>query len=88
MLIARGDVDLAIESCDRALGVDEIARRVGRGEAMRWKGHALRRRGDVAEARRWYIRALSLFFALGAKREENEVREELGRLEKRLEARS
>lgn len=45
-------------------------------------------RGDVAEARRWYIRALSLFFALGAKREENEVREELGRLEKRLEARS
>ena len=123
LLVARGDLMPAIESCDRALTVyEQLGDEVGRGEALRWKGHALRRagngdlaerlltesvriahrtharlleaesarelgslrgeRGDVPEARRWYIRALSLFFELGAKREEAEVRDELGRLER------
>jgi tetratricopeptide (TPR) repeat protein len=123
LLVARGDIGPAIESCDRALGVyEQLGDEVGRGEALRWKGHALRRTGDtqlaerlltesvriahraharlleaesarelgalrgelgdVAEARRWYIRALTLFFELGAKREESDVRDELGRLER------
>jgi len=123
LLIARGDLRSAIASCDRALAMyAQLGHEVGRGEALRWKGHALRRTGDsqlaeqlltesvriahraharlleaesarelgalrgaigdVAEARRWYIRALTLFFELGAKREESEVRDELGRLER------
>jgi hypothetical protein len=54
-------------------------------ESARELGALRGERGDIPEARRWYIRALSLFFELGAKREESEVRDELGRLEKRSE---
>ena len=123
LLIERGDLTLAIESCDQALAVfEQLGDEVGRGEALRWKGHALRRdgnaadaerflgeavriahrtharlleaegarelaairgdAGDLPEARRWYIRALTLFFELGAKREEAEVREQLAHLER------
>jgi len=51
-------------------------------EAARELGALRGDAGDVAEARHWYLRALTLFFELGAKREETEVREELGRVER------
>ncbi len=47
----RGAVEDAIAKCDLALSVySEIGDEVGRGEALRWKGHGLRLRRRFAEA--------------------------------------
>lgn len=55
---AQGDFADAIANCDLALSIyAEFGDDIGRGEALRWKGHALRQLGRFADADRALIDA-------------------------------
>ncbi|MDB4875241.1 MAG: metal dependent phosphohydrolase [Gemmatimonadetes bacterium] len=58
---ARGDFDDAIANCDLALSIyADVGDDVGRGEAQRWKGHALFRQKRFADAERVLADALKI----------------------------
>lgn len=55
----RGRYDEAVATCDRALTIYvELGDEVGRGEALRWKGHALRLLGMPVAAERVLVEAI------------------------------
>lgn len=75
----RGDVDDAIAKCDHALSVySEIGDEVGRGEALRWKGHGLRLRRRFAEANQALTEALRIAERTRSRLLQAEVLRELG----------
>ena len=81
LLVARGDLGPAIESCDRALDVyEQLGDEVGRGEALRWKGHALRRAGDADVAEQLLSEAVRIAHRTHARLLEAEAARELGAL--------
>jgi tetratricopeptide (TPR) repeat protein len=71
--------DDAIANCDLALTIyAEIGDGVGRGEALRWKGHALRQVGQYAEAERALIEAAQVARHAQVKLLEAEALRDLG----------
>lgn len=75
----RGEVDDAIAKCDLALTVyAEIGDEVGRGDALRWKGHGLRLRRRFQEANVALTEALRIAERTRSRLLEAEVLRELG----------
>ena len=75
----RGEVDEAIARCDLALSVyAEIGDEVGRGDALRWKGHGLRLRRRFQEANVVLTEALRIAERTRGRLLEAEVLRELG----------
>jgi tetratricopeptide (TPR) repeat protein len=76
---ARGDYDDAIANCDLALSIyADVGDDAGRGEALRWKGHALRDLGRFAEADHALIDAIRIAKRLQIKLLEAEASWDLG----------
>lgn len=81
LLIQCGDLAGAVAECDRAIEVLECTGdEVGRGEALHWKGHALRRLGAVDEAERLLSEAVRIAHRTHARLLEAEASRELGGL--------
>ena len=79
MLVEQGALPLAIEHCERALAIyDDIGDEVGRGEALRWRAHALGRKGDRSAALRDAREALQIAVRSGARLLEAETARDLG----------
>jgi tetratricopeptide (TPR) repeat protein len=77
---AQGQFAEAIASCDVALSIfSDIGDDSGRGEALRWKGHALREVGRFAEADKALGEALRIARRLQVKLLEAEASWDLGR---------
>lgn len=75
----RGQIDEAIATCDAALSMyAEIGDEVGRGEALRWKGHGLRLRRRFQEASQSLTEALRIAERTRSRLLEGEVLRELG----------
>jgi len=75
-----GDVNGALEECDRALAVANtlgVTRRA-RGEVLRTKGVLLRRAGRLHSAVEAHAEAIAIFEAEGARRSEARARNALG----------
>jgi tetratricopeptide (TPR) repeat protein len=82
---ARGAVREAVEHCDRALAAyASLGDEVGRGEALRWRAHALHLLGDLAAAERSATEALQTAVRCGAKLLEAESAREVGYLKRDL----
>ena len=68
VLVERGALVDAVAHCDRALEIyADIGEEVGRGEALRWRAHALGRAGDHLEAERNASEALHIAMRSGAR---------------------
>lgn len=68
VLVERGALTDAVAHCDRALEIyANIGEEVGRGEALRWRAHALGRAGDHLEAERNASEALHIAARCGAR---------------------
>jgi tetratricopeptide (TPR) repeat protein len=81
VLSARGQLDEAILSAETALAIStEIGDEGGRGEALRWRGHARRRLGDAESAERDLHESIRIAASLPSPLLEAEATEELGRL--------
>ena len=81
VLCARGAVEEAVGHCDRALvAYATVGDEVGRGEALRWRAHALRKLGDAGVAERNATEALQIAASCGAKLLEAEAARELGHI--------
>jgi tetratricopeptide (TPR) repeat protein len=81
VLVARGEIGDAVEHCERALRIyDAVGDEVGRGEALRWRAHALGRAGEHAAAERSAGDALQIAIRSGARLLEAESARELGLL--------
>ena len=79
ILVERGVLRDAIEQCDQALAIyADVADEVGRGEALRWRGHALGRAGELAAAERSTGEALQIAVRSGARLLEAEAARDLG----------
>ena len=75
-----GDVNGALDACERALKVSEggrVARR-SRGEVLRTKGVLLRRAGRPTAALETHAQAIAIFHDTGAQRSEARARNALG----------
>jgi len=71
----------AVAGCDLALSIySAIGDEVGRGEAMRWKGHALRRMGQLEQAERALNEAARVAHRTQVKLLEAEAMRDLGAL--------
>lgn len=76
---ARERFDEAVSNCDLAIAlVEELGDEVERAEALRWKGHALRRLGQHADAEDALVEALRPARRLGLKLNEAEILYDLG----------
>lgn len=75
-----GDVNGALEACERALDVTASGRvsRRARGEVLRAKGVLLRRAGRINAAIESHAEAIAIFNAVGARRSEARARNALG----------
>ena len=79
VLIERDDFVEAIAQCDRALDIySAVGDEVGRGEALRWKAHALARTGELVDAERVGSEALHIAMRSGARLLEAESSRDLG----------
>ena len=79
VLIERGQLTDAADHCDRALLIyADVGDEVGRGEALRWRAHALGRIGDHYEAERDATEALRIAIRCGARLLEAEAARDLG----------
>ncbi|MEP7002786.1 MAG: tetratricopeptide repeat protein [bacterium] len=68
VLVERDAFADAVEHCDRALEIyADIGEEVGRGEALRWRAHALGRAGTHVEAERNASEALHIAMRCGAR---------------------
>lgn len=78
---ARERFDEAVSNCDLAVAiVDELGDEIERTEALRWKGHALRRLGRLDEADRALHDALRTSRRLQLKLNEAEILRDLGEI--------
>lgn len=78
---ARGRFDEAVSDCDLAISIaEEIGAEVQRGEALRWKGHALSEAGRHADADRVLREALRIARRTHVKLLEAEAARDLGLL--------
>lgn len=85
VLVAQGALDEAVAQCDRALLIyDDMGDELGRGEALRWRAHALAHAGEHASAERSAREALQIAVRCGARLLEAEVARDLGLLRGRL----
>lgn len=83
VLCARGATREAVEHCDRALtAYARVGDEVGRGEALRWRAHALRQLGDASGAERSAVEALQIAGRCGARLLEAEAAREVGFLKR------
>lgn len=81
LLAARGALDEAVASCDLALRIyAELGDVVGRGEALRWKGHALRRLARAHAAHQCLTEAVRIAIRIRGRLLEAEAARELGLL--------
>lgn len=81
VLSARGMSREAVEHCDRALeSYARLGDEVGRGEALRWRAHALRQLGELTAAERSAAEAMQVAARCGARLLEAEAARELGHL--------
>jgi tetratricopeptide (TPR) repeat protein len=79
LLVERGALGDAIDHCDRALAIyADVGDEVGRGEALRWRGHALGRAGEPSAAERSTSEALHIAVRSGARLLEAEAARDLG----------
>ena len=79
VLVARGELYAAVADCDRALGIyADVGDDLGRGEALRWRAHALGRAGAHVEAERNASEALHIAMHSGARLLEAEAARTLG----------
>jgi tetratricopeptide (TPR) repeat protein len=79
LLVERGALREAIDHCDHALAIyDDVGDEVGRGEALRWRGHALGRAGELTSAERSATEALQIAVRSGARLLEAEAARDLG----------
>jgi tetratricopeptide (TPR) repeat protein len=79
VLVERGAFDKAIEHCDRALAIYAVVGdEVGRGEALRWRAHALGRSGELIAAERNANEALHIAMRCGARLLEAEASRDVG----------
>jgi tetratricopeptide (TPR) repeat protein len=79
VLVERGALRDAIDHCDRALAIyADVGDEVGRGEALRWRGHALGRAGELAAAERSTTEAVQIAMRSGARLLEAEAARDLG----------
>ncbi|MDQ2667409.1 MAG: tetratricopeptide repeat protein [Gemmatimonadota bacterium] len=68
VLVERGAFTDAVAHCDRALDIyANMGEEVGRGEALRWRAHALGRAGDHQQAERDATEALHIANRCGAR---------------------
>ena len=75
----------AVAQCDRALVIyDDLGDELGRGEALRWRAHALARAGELALAERSANDALQIAVRCGAQLLEAELARDLGVLRDQL----
>jgi tetratricopeptide (TPR) repeat protein len=81
VLAARGLPGEAVEHCNRALAsYAELGDEVGRGDALRWRAHALHQLGELAAAERSATEAMQVAARCGARLLEAEAARELGYL--------
>lgn len=81
ILAARGTPEVALSHCDRAIAIyDTIADEVGRAEALRWQGHALRRLGRWTHGERSLTEAMRIAVRAQLRLLEAEAARELGLL--------
>jgi tetratricopeptide (TPR) repeat protein len=67
VLVERGSLAEAVAQCDRALDIyADIGEEVGRGEALRWRAHALARAGNHLEGERNASEALHIAMRSGS----------------------
>ncbi len=79
VLVERGALEEAVAHCDRAMAIyAEVGDDVGRGEALRWRAHALGRAGSPRLAERDAAEALQIAVRAGARRLEAESARDLG----------
>jgi tetratricopeptide (TPR) repeat protein len=79
LLVERGALREAIEHCDEALDIyADVGDEVGRGEALRWRGHAQGRAGQLAAAERDATEAMQIAVRSGARLLEAEAARDLG----------
>lgn len=79
VLVERGALRDAIDHCDRALAIyADVGDEVGRGEALRWRGHALGIAGELAAAERSTNEAMQIAARAGARLLEAEAARDLG----------
>ena len=79
VLLERGAFVDAVEHCDRALAIyADVGDEVGRGEALRWRSHALGRSGDLFAAERNASEALHIAMRCGARLLEAEASRDTG----------
>lgn len=85
VMVAQGALTEAMAQCDRALLIyDDLGDELGRGEALRWRAHALARAGENASAERSASEALQIAVRCGARLLEAEVARDLGVLRGQL----
>ena len=79
VLVERGALSEAVAQCDRALDIyADIGEEVGRGEALRWRAHALGRAGNHLEAERNATEALHIAMRSGSQLLEAEAARTVG----------
>lgn len=79
VLVELGALPEAIAHCDEALAIySAIGDEVGRGEALRWRAHALGRGGQHALAERYASEALHIAMRAGARLLEAQAARDLG----------
>jgi tetratricopeptide (TPR) repeat protein len=84
-LIERRALDDAVAHCDRALAIHaDLGDEIGRGEALRWRAHALTRAGDLVAAERNAAEALQIAIRSKARLLEAQAARDLGTLRRML----
>jgi len=79
VLVQRGSLRDAVDHCDEALRIyADVGDEVGRGEALRWRGHALGCMGELAPAERGVQEALHIAVRSGSRLLEAEAARDLG----------
>lgn len=79
VLVERLEMREAIALCDRAIAIyGQVGDEVGRGEALRWRAHALGRAGEHLEAERNAAEAMHIAVRSGARLLEAESARDLG----------
>jgi tetratricopeptide (TPR) repeat protein len=79
VLVERGSLAEAVAQCDRAVEIyADIGEEVGRGEALRWRAHALGRAGHHLEAERNASEALHIAMRSGSQLLEAEAARTVG----------
>lgn len=83
VLLAQAALAEAVRHCELAIAMyDELGDELGRGEAQRWQGRALRERGDMAAAERALVDAVHVAVRYRVKLLEAEASRELAVLKR------